>query len=207
MLVLLRNSARDGRKGNKFAKRWLGPYKIKETTGKNVYRLFNPTTGHTLKKAINGCRYLQHTVFTFMFTFIHRLKRFFKKCIPKLIPNDVFQSESPDHDSIFKTPPAKKRRIIPFSNDVFQSGSSNHDSVFKTPPVKEPQIIPDSITPLPPPMPSLISMLPPPMPSPPCKRKLFSLSGDDDNLLVPCHGQNSEPDPEVYSVIINNSWS
>ena len=56
MLVLSRNCARDGRKGDKLAKRWFGPYKIEENLGKNVFRLSNPTTGLTLKKAFNGCR-------------------------------------------------------------------------------------------------------------------------------------------------------
>ena len=57
-MVLLRNSARDGRKGDKFKARWLGPYMIKESLGKKVYRLSNPTPGHTLKKAFNGCRHV-----------------------------------------------------------------------------------------------------------------------------------------------------
>ena len=55
-LVLLRNSARDGRKGDKLATRWLGPYQINENLSKGIYRLKNPTTGHILKKAINQCR-------------------------------------------------------------------------------------------------------------------------------------------------------
>ena len=50
-MVLLRNSAKDGRKGNKFKARWFGPYMIKESLGGNVYHLSNPTSGHTLKKA------------------------------------------------------------------------------------------------------------------------------------------------------------
>lgn len=62
MLVLLRNSARDGRKGDKLAIRWLGPYKIAECLDKNTYRLLNPASGRTLKKIFNGCRY---NVFTF----------------------------------------------------------------------------------------------------------------------------------------------
>lgn len=36
-LVLLRNSARDGRKGDKLAKRWLGSYRVNEHVGKGVY--------------------------------------------------------------------------------------------------------------------------------------------------------------------------
>ena len=55
-MVLMRNSARDSRKGDKLAKRWLGPYRIQADIGKGIYRLQNPTTGKTLKKAVNGCR-------------------------------------------------------------------------------------------------------------------------------------------------------
>ena len=32
-MVLLRNSARDGRKGDKLAQCWLGPYQIEEHNG------------------------------------------------------------------------------------------------------------------------------------------------------------------------------
>ena len=55
-LVLLRNSARDGRKGDKFQARYLGPYEIAKHLGKNVFRLRNPTTGLLLKKSVNACR-------------------------------------------------------------------------------------------------------------------------------------------------------
>ena len=55
-LVLLRNSARDGRKGDKFQACYLGPYEIAKHLGKNVFRLRNPTTGLLLKKSVNGCR-------------------------------------------------------------------------------------------------------------------------------------------------------
>ena len=44
-LVLLQNSARDGRKGDKFQACYLGPYEIAKHLGKNVFRLRNPTTG------------------------------------------------------------------------------------------------------------------------------------------------------------------
>ena len=54
--VLLRNSARDGRKGNKFQVRYLGPYEIAEDLGKGVFRHRNPTTGLLLKKSVNACR-------------------------------------------------------------------------------------------------------------------------------------------------------
>ena len=57
MMVLLRNSARDGRKGDKLAQRWLGPYKIKDAFGKNMYALTNSQNGRDLKRVINECRY------------------------------------------------------------------------------------------------------------------------------------------------------
>lgn len=56
MLVLVRNSARDGKKGDKLAKRWLGPYQIHEYIGKGVYKLLN-VSGRILKKTFNSCRY------------------------------------------------------------------------------------------------------------------------------------------------------
>ena len=43
-LVLLCNSARDGRKGDKLNKRWLGPYRVDEVLEKGLYRLANPNT-------------------------------------------------------------------------------------------------------------------------------------------------------------------
>ena len=55
-MVLLRNNVRDGRKGDKLVKRWLGPYSIKKDIGKGVYQLLNPLTGQTLKKTVNRCR-------------------------------------------------------------------------------------------------------------------------------------------------------
>ena len=53
-----RYSTRDGRKADKLAQRWLGPYRIGEHIGKGVYRLGNPATDRILKKAFNGCRYV-----------------------------------------------------------------------------------------------------------------------------------------------------
>ena len=44
-MVLMRNSARDGRKGDKLARRWLGPYTIQADIRKGLYRLQNTTTG------------------------------------------------------------------------------------------------------------------------------------------------------------------
>ena len=55
-LVLLRNSQRDGRKGGKLQKRWIGPYSVSDSLGKGVYKLCNPTNGKNLKKAVNICR-------------------------------------------------------------------------------------------------------------------------------------------------------
>ena len=52
-MVLLRNSARDSKKGDKLVQRWIGPYKIMENIGKSRYRLKNSASGQTLKKAFN----------------------------------------------------------------------------------------------------------------------------------------------------------
>ncbi len=57
-LVLVRNSARDSRKGGKLNKRWLGPYTITSLKEKGLYRVKNPHTGRDIKKLINGCRYI-----------------------------------------------------------------------------------------------------------------------------------------------------
>ena len=53
-LVWLCNSARDGRKGDKLSKLWLGPYKVSEVLGKGLYLLANPKTGHVLKKTTDA---------------------------------------------------------------------------------------------------------------------------------------------------------
>lgn len=55
-LVLLRNSAKDGRKGDKLAKWWLGPYTVEECVGKGVYRLSILASGRILRKTYNRCR-------------------------------------------------------------------------------------------------------------------------------------------------------
>ena len=55
IFVLVRNSARDSKKGDKLAKRWLGPYQIHEYIGKGVYKLSN-SSGRVLKKTFNSCR-------------------------------------------------------------------------------------------------------------------------------------------------------
>ena len=51
--MLLKNSARESKKGDKMKPRWNGPYKIHADLGKGVYRLLNPKTGNVLKKAVN----------------------------------------------------------------------------------------------------------------------------------------------------------
>ena len=56
MMVLVRNSARDGRKGDKLAKRWLGPYCIKADLGRGVFQIASLKTGKILKKAFNSSR-------------------------------------------------------------------------------------------------------------------------------------------------------
>ncbi|KAL5477308.1 hypothetical protein EMCRGX_G024090 [Ephydatia muelleri] len=55
-LVLMRNSAKDSKKGDKMAQRWLGPYKVVQILEKGVYKQQNPSTGKNLKKCVNGCR-------------------------------------------------------------------------------------------------------------------------------------------------------
>ena len=67
-LVLIRNSRRDGRKGDKLQQRFIGPYKVAESLGKGTYRLQNAKTGRIVKKVVNACRlkrfrYVQHVSF------------------------------------------------------------------------------------------------------------------------------------------------
>ena len=42
-----------------FTKRWNGPYKIVESLGKGVYKIFNLKTRKVVKKAVNICRLKQ----------------------------------------------------------------------------------------------------------------------------------------------------
>ena len=51
--MLLKNSARDSRNGDKLKPRWKGPYKVHADLGKGVYTLCNEKTGKVLKKAVN----------------------------------------------------------------------------------------------------------------------------------------------------------
>ena len=55
-LVLLRNSAMDGRKGNKFRMRYQGPFEIFQDLGKGIFKLRNSKTGIILKKTQNASR-------------------------------------------------------------------------------------------------------------------------------------------------------
>ena len=66
-LVLLRNSAKDGRKGDKLRKRWLGPNRIREVLGKGLYKLSNPNTGCVLKNTVNGCRYDETSIISSLY--------------------------------------------------------------------------------------------------------------------------------------------
>ena len=54
--MLLRNSARDGRKMAKFQSRYLRPYEIIEDLGKGAFRLCNPSTALLLKESVNAYR-------------------------------------------------------------------------------------------------------------------------------------------------------
>ena len=54
--MLMRNSAREAKKGDKMKPRWLGPYKVHEVLEKGLYRISNPKTGIILKNAVNQCR-------------------------------------------------------------------------------------------------------------------------------------------------------
>ena len=53
-LVLLRNSKRDTKKGDKMQPKWLGPYVVVSSTGKGVYRIKNPSSEKVLKNAVHA---------------------------------------------------------------------------------------------------------------------------------------------------------
>ena len=53
---MLRNSARDSKKGDKLKPRWLGPYKVHKCLEKGLYRISNLKTGTVLKNVVNQCR-------------------------------------------------------------------------------------------------------------------------------------------------------
>ncbi len=54
--VLLRNSRKESKKGDKLKPRWLGPYSIHESLDKGVFRISNIKTGVVLKNAVNQKR-------------------------------------------------------------------------------------------------------------------------------------------------------
>ena len=54
--VLLKNSARETKNGDKLKPRRNGPYLVHADLGKGVCRLYNPKTGKTLKNAVNVSR-------------------------------------------------------------------------------------------------------------------------------------------------------
>ena len=53
--VLLRNSLRDSKKGNKAEDKWIGLYTINEDVGKGRFKIMNKS-GVVLKKAVNCSR-------------------------------------------------------------------------------------------------------------------------------------------------------
>ena len=55
-MVLLRNSKRDSKKGDKMTNKWLGPYETFEVKDKGNYRLRNPSTKNILAKMVNASR-------------------------------------------------------------------------------------------------------------------------------------------------------
>ena len=70
--MLLRNSQRDSKKGDKMKPHWLGPYTVHKSLGKGVYRLKNQH-GTVLKAAVNICclkLYLTIEVWIFIFIFL-----------------------------------------------------------------------------------------------------------------------------------------
>ena len=54
--MLLKNSAREAKKGDKMKPRWLGPYRVHKVLEKGLYRISNLKTGLVLKNAVNQCR-------------------------------------------------------------------------------------------------------------------------------------------------------
>ena len=59
-LVLLRNSKRDTKKGDKMHKKWMGPYAIVASLGKGLYRIKSCSTNVVLKKAVHSSRLKQY---------------------------------------------------------------------------------------------------------------------------------------------------
>ena len=92
--MLLKNSKKESRKGDKLAPRWVGLYSIHESLGKGVYRLSNLKTGLVNKTAVNQCR--------------------LKVYLAPNSPSDTSSEAESDSDSEPKTktqPPPKKRKL------------------------------------------------------------------------------------------------
>ena len=92
--MLLKNSKKESRKGDKLAPRWVGPYSIHESLGKGVYRLSNLKTGVVNKTAVNQCR--------------------LKVYLAPNSPSDTSSEAESESDSEPKTktqPPPKKRKL------------------------------------------------------------------------------------------------
>ena len=53
-MILLKNSKRDSKKGDKMKQRWLGPYKVNKNLENGVYQLENKE-GAVLKTTVNQC--------------------------------------------------------------------------------------------------------------------------------------------------------
>ena len=94
--MLLKNSRKESRKGDKLAPRWVGPYTIHESLGKGVYRLSNPKTGFGLVNgaAVNQCR----------------LKIYLAPNSPSDTSSEV-DSESDSEPKTKAQPPPKKRKV------------------------------------------------------------------------------------------------
>ena len=54
--VLLRNSKRDTKKGDKMQPKWMGPYIIVASLGKSLYRIKNKSSDLVLKNAVHSAR-------------------------------------------------------------------------------------------------------------------------------------------------------
>ena len=91
----MRNSARDGRKGDKLAIRWLGPYEVHEHVGKGVYKLKNLSSKKVLKKTYNSCRCtFILCVRNLLLNYMYRLKVFRTRALPDIkltVDNSIFQ--------------------------------------------------------------------------------------------------------------------
>ena len=52
--LVLRNNKRDSKKGYKMQPKWLGPYAIESSIGKDLYRIKNTSTKRVLKQAVHS---------------------------------------------------------------------------------------------------------------------------------------------------------